>query len=128
MDKFVAEESAKRPTEHTEFEEVVPVFSALVEVANYGAPVVRVFGEIDIAAVPELLETIGIACSWMDDRPRVILDLGDVAFVDVYGVRSLVEQSQAMKELGGELRLLVPTNGPVARVFALLGVNSEVSE
>lgn len=100
-------------------------FSASVG-SDGGVPVVEVRGEIDLATVPKLLEAIGIAGSRLDGRPLIFVDLGQVRFIDVYGTRTLVQESQAMHELGGELRLVIPRGGPVARVFELLGVERMV--
>ena len=97
-------------------------FSAPVGRAASGLPVVEVRGDIDLATVPELLSAIGVACSRLNGQPVAYVDLREAEFIDVYGVRTLVEQAQAMWELGGELRLVVPERGPVARAFGLLGV------
>ncbi|WP_053058116.1 STAS domain-containing protein [Rubrobacter aplysinae] len=97
-------------------------FSAPVGRVADGSPVVEVRGEVDLATVPELLRGIGVACSRLDGQPVAYVDLREAEFIDVYGVRTLVEQAQAMWELGGELRLVVPQGGPVTRAFGLLEV------
>ena len=97
-------------------------FTALVSSSHGGGPVVRVRGEIDLATIPRLLEAIGIAGSRMDGQPLAFVDLRPVRFIDVYGVRKLVEEVRAMRELGGDLRLVIPEEGPVAHVFELLQV------
>lgn len=83
---------------------------------------VEVRGEVDLATVPRLLEAIGIAGARLDGRPLLIVDLRRIELIDAYGVRVLVEEAQAMEGLGGELRLLIPEIGSVARLFRLLGV------
>lgn len=95
-------------------------FSALVSI-SHSVPVVQVRGEVDLATVPRLLEAIGMAGSQLDGRPILVVDLRETAFMDVTGVSNLIEQAQAMEGLGGELRIVVPREGPVARVFELLG-------
>lgn len=84
---------------------------------------VEVHGEIDLATVPQLLEAIGTAGSRMDGLPIAVVDLRQTDFIDVRGVRTLVEQARAMKKLGGELRLVIPEEGPVGYLFELLGVD-----
>lgn len=98
-----------------------PPFSALV-VTTHGVPVVEVRGEVDLATVPRLLEAVGIAGSRLDGRPLLVVDLRNTEFIDVYGVRVLVEEALAMQGLGGELRVVVPDIGSIARLFGLLGV------
>lgn len=98
-----------------------PVFSAPVR-NERGAPVVEVHGEIDLATISELLEAIGRAGSRMDGLPIMFVDLRNADFIDVYGVRNLVDQALAMRRFEGELRLIVPGEGPVARAFELLGI------
>lgn len=83
---------------------------------------VEVHGEVDLATTSELLESIGRACSRLDGHALVVVDLRNAQFVDVTGVRHLLAEAQAMRELGGELRLVIPERGPVARVFELLGI------
>lgn len=97
-------------------------FSALVGV-SHRVPVVKVRGEVDLATVPQLLEAIGIAGSQLDGRPILAVDLRETEFLEVTGVSNLVEQAHAMEGLGGELRIVVPRDGPVARVFGLLGTD-----
>lgn len=96
-------------------------FSALISI-SHRVPVAEVRGEVDLATVPQLLQAIGIAGSRLDGRPILAVDLRETEFLDVTGVSNLVEQAQAMEGLGGELRLVIPEAGPVARVFGLLGI------
>lgn len=106
----------------TDLDEILgPPFSALVY-TSHGAPVVRVRGELDMATVPRLGDAIGVACSRLNGGPVLIVDLRDIEFIDVTGVRSLVEEALAMEGLGGELRLTIPEIGSVSRLFGLLGV------
>lgn len=87
-----------------------------------GVPVEEVHGEIDLATTSELLKAVGIAGARLDGIPLACVDLRYAWFIDVTGVRILVEEAQAMRELGGELRLVIPEEGPVAHVYELLEV------
>lgn len=100
---------------------VPPAFSAPVH-NEQGAPVVEVHGEVDLATTSQLLEAIGIAGSRMDGLPIAMVDLREADFIDAYGVRKLLEQVRGMRRLGGDLRLVVPEEGPVARIFELLEI------
>lgn len=83
---------------------------------------VEVGGEIDLATVPELLEAVDEAGSQMDGLAVVVVDLSSARFIDAFGTRALVERAQAMRRLGGELRVVVPEEGLVARVFGILEI------
>lgn len=126
MENYPPTES-KDSTESKEFEELEqseylgPPFSALVG-TSHGVPVVEVRGEVDLATTPRLVEAIGVAGSRLDGRPLLVVDLRGIEFIDAYGVRILLEEARAMEGLGGELRLVVPGIGSVARLFELLEV------
>jgi anti-anti-sigma factor len=111
------EDTKENPPGDTEEDDLA--FSTVIG-RDQGAPVVKVRGEIDLATIPELLDAIGVACSKLDGLPLAFVDLRHVRFIDVFGVRSLVEQAWAMQELGGELRLVVAEEGPVAYAFEIL--------
>lgn len=96
-------------------------FSAPIR-SERGVPIVEVRGELDLATVPELLRAIGTAGSRMDDRALMVVDLRNAEFVDAFGAWNLLDQAQAMRELGGELRLVIPEAGLAARVFELLEI------
>lgn len=87
-----------------------------------GVPVVEVHGEVDLATVCELRRVIGDAGARCEGPALAVVDLREADFIDVYGVRVLVEEALASSGLGGELRLVVPEEGCVARVFELLGI------
>lgn len=107
------------------FEGEGPQFSTVLN-TRQGAPVIKVHGEIDLSTVPQLLDAIGKAGPWMDGLALAVVDLRRAQFIDAYGVRSLIEQVQAMCQLGGELRLVIPEEGPVGHVFEVLGVDREL--
>ncbi len=78
---------------------------------------VRVTGELDIATVPELKQTLGRA----EDRARrVVLDLRELTFMDTSGVHVIVDAN--VRATSAE-RQLVLVRGPaqVDRLLALTG-------
>lgn len=97
------------------------VFRAPVR-REHGVPVIEVYGEVDLATVSELRRVICGAGAPRGESALVVVDLREADFIDVYGVRMLVEEALASSGLGGELRLVVPVEGCVARVFELLEI------
>lgn len=87
-----------------------------------GVSVIEVYGEVDLATVSELRRVICDASAVREGPALTVVDLREADFIDVYGVRMLVEEALASSGLGGELRLVVPAEGCVARVFELLGI------
>lgn len=100
-----------------------PQFSATVR-AEGDVPVVEVIGELDLATVPQLLDAIGRAGSQLDGQALAVVDLREARFIDAAATRRLIDEAQAMRHLGGELRIVVPEDGPVAHVFELLEVEA----
>jgi anti-sigma B factor antagonist len=80
-------------------------------------------GEFDLAAVPSLREQIESA---LDRAPRgVVLDLGEVTFVDSSGLRELLRARTAYGDAGKGFALAAP-QPPVIRLFELTGVTNAI--
>lgn len=84
---------------------------------------VQPVGELDLAAAPEL-------CAHVDELlavgfERLIIDLRGLCFIDVAGLRSLLELSQRARDEGWRLGL-VPGNSQVTRLFALARVEDQL--
>jgi anti-anti-sigma factor len=77
--------------------------------------VVRAAGELDIAAVPELRDTVGAA---RRDAERLIIDLRDVSFLDSFALQALI----ALQRDGSHGRSfhVVPGDG-IQRVLDVAG-------
>lgn len=99
-----------------------PQFSATVRIVG-SVPVVEVTGELDLATIPQLLDAIGRAGSQLNGLALAAVDLREARFIDAAATRRLLDEAQAMHLLGGELRLVAPREGPVARVFEWLEVD-----
>lgn len=68
-----------------------------------GVLVVRPRGRIDMASAPSLRRRLaGLANS---GRPRLVIDLAGVAFVDSSGLGALIGGLKAARQAGGDLRL-----------------------
>jgi anti-sigma B factor antagonist len=65
--------------------------------------VVRVVGELDLVTAPVLDRHLAGAVS--RERPRVVVDLSGVTFVDVRGLNPLVVADAAARELGSAVVL-----------------------
>ncbi|MGZ4428530.1 MAG: MEDS domain-containing protein [Nocardioidaceae bacterium] len=76
----------------------------------------RLEGEVDHTNSRWLAALLRQACAEVGDRGTLTVDLGDLAFLDVSGYRSLLLGSAAFRQSGGLLRLLRPRR----RVTSLL--------
>jgi anti-sigma B factor antagonist len=91
-----------------------------VEIAGLGgAPGVAVHGEVDVSAVPALVEALDAAIR--DSSGAFVIDLCDVEFLDSSGLGALM---RARALLGREERSLavVCPPGPVRRLLEVAGV------
>ena len=96
-----------------------PAFG-VVDAELHGAPGVAVHGEIDVSAVPALVEALDAAIR--DSAGAFVIDLCDVEFLDSSGVSALM---RARALLGREERALavVCPPGAVRRLFELAGIS-----
>jgi anti-anti-sigma factor len=81
--------------------------------------VVRASGELDIATANSLDEELGRV--WYCDASSIILDLGEVEFLDSVGMRSLLAAAKHARENGKCLRMRI-ASAPVRRVIDVSGV------
>jgi anti-anti-sigma factor len=94
-------------------------FAVAEDPGRDGESVIRVHGELDIDTVPELERAL--LCT-RPARSRVILDLGELKFMDSTGLRVLLRARAAAEKEHWELFLRdVPSN--IRRLFDMAGVN-----
>jgi anti-anti-sigma factor len=74
-------------------------------------------GDLDIAAAPELEETLSLAMA--SDAKAIVIDLRGLELVDSTGLRTLVQAPQAE---GGERISFVAGNDHVQSVFRVAGL------
>jgi anti-anti-sigma factor len=79
-------------------------------------------GELDVATAGRARDTIRRA---QDDAAEVICDLGDVSFIDVCGLRVLLDASAHAGRTGARL-ILVHSPAFVYRALGALGLESEL--
>jgi anti-anti-sigma factor len=88
-----------------------------VEVTTEG--VIVVHGDIDIAGGP-VLEAAMLAAEQPDATDSVVVDLGDVLFIDSSGLRSLLGASHRARDRGATVTLR-RVHPEVARLLGLTG-------
>jgi anti-sigma B factor antagonist len=84
-------------------------------------PVLRVEGEIDMATADQLRTALSNALS---DDATVVVDMAGVTFIDVSGIRVLLETAASRDGLGP---LTLVNAGRVSRLLGLLGLDDTSS-
>jgi stage II sporulation protein AA (anti-sigma F factor antagonist) len=81
---------------------------------------VRLEGELDLATVPELVTKVVQLCG-ARAASEIVLDLGELAFIDSTGLRGVLTCRELCEVHGCELSLL-PGGTRVQRVFEIAGL------
>jgi anti-anti-sigma factor len=85
---------------------------------NGDATIVRLRGELDLASAGAVEDELAAI---EEQRPAcVVIDLGELAFIDSSGLRVLLLADSRAREAGYEL-VLAPGPEPVQRVFEMTG-------
>ncbi len=71
-----------------------------------GRPVVSVSGDVDLVSSPELRRVLDDA---LEVSPHVVVDVGDMSFIDSSGLSTLVDVQRRAREAGGGLTLRRPS-------------------
>ena len=74
--------------------------------------VARLEGEIDMSNANEL--GVAITSRVPNDALAVVLDLGAVDYIDSAGIHVVYELRESLKRRGQEIRLVVPSESPIA--------------
>jgi anti-sigma B factor antagonist len=86
-----------------------------------GVPVITAPTEIDTTTVGQLG---AILLEWhTPGHATVVMDMTGTQFCDSAGLRELVRAHQRARAEGGELRLVLPADGVVPRVFTVTGLD-----
>ncbi|WP_086171733.1 STAS domain-containing protein [Streptomyces pharetrae] len=88
--------------------------------ATDGIRVVTLAGEIDHDTGDTLrhaLDATGESC------PRIVIDMGQVTFMDSSGINILIAAHRALSEAGGWLRLAAPARN-VMRTIHIVGIDA----
>jgi anti-sigma B factor antagonist len=87
-------------------------------VVENGVASIFLRGELDLASAPQVEECLA---SVLERAPtRIVVDLGQLAFIDSTGLRLLLQADGRAKEHGYEL-VLRPADPSVQRVFEVAG-------
>ena len=78
--------------------------------------IVRPTGRLNMVTAPIVRETIVAAIA--EGRPRVVVDLGRVEFIDSTGLGALIGSLKSARQAGGDLRIARPT-AQVQMIFSL---------
>jgi anti-sigma B factor antagonist len=81
------------------------------------AAIVDVSGDIDLASSPEVRKAL-LHEVRDNRRPRVVMNLSEVRYIDSSGVASLVEGLKASRDIGSRF-ILVGLSGPAREVLQL---------
>src|SRR5437879_13747425 len=81
------------------------------------ATIFDISGDIDLANSPEVRKAL-LHEVRDNRRPRVVLNLSDVRYIDSSGVASLVESLKASRDIGSRF-ILVGLSGPARDVLQL---------
>ena len=85
--------------------------------------VVRALGELDIATANSLDEELRRV--WYCDAAPILLDLGEVEFLDSVGVRSLLAVAKHSRETGNRVRIR-QDSAAVRRVITVSGLEGSL--
>jgi anti-sigma B factor antagonist len=99
-------------------DESVSTFRAEVR-EDGGAVVIVARGELDLVGAPRLLQALPA-----EGSSPIVLDLGEVGFMDSSGLRSLLEARQACADAGRDFAIARPSEA-VCRVLELVDLSGE---
>ncbi|MEU1710914.1 STAS domain-containing protein [Streptomyces sp. NPDC005706] len=95
---------------------------SIVATTTDGIHVLTVAGEIDHHTGDTLSQALDLTGM---PRPRVVVDMRQVAFMDSTGINVLIAAHRALTEADGWLRLASP-RGAVLRTLRLVGVDTVI--
>lgn len=95
-----------------------PGFCCTLRDGGLDAAWVRVAGELDLATAPLLEQTLRRA----EVRPRVVLDLRELAFIDCSGIGAIIQASNRARRTSRQL-VIVRGRPAVDRVLTLTGAS-----
>ncbi|MCF4119843.1 STAS domain-containing protein [Antribacter sp. KLBMP9083] len=81
---------------------------------------VRGNGRLNMIAAPRLRSVVAYAVE--NGRPRVVVDLSEVEFMDSSGLGSLISCLKTVRQAGGDLRIAAPAT-QVSMVLSLSNVD-----
>ena len=89
------------------------------------ATVIAPEGEVDVARIADF--RAGLAGAVRAGAPRVVVDLGDVSFIDSTGLGSLVELHHHLRRDHRQLAVVAPAGTAAAVLLDLVGLRGRLS-
>ncbi|MER6186461.1 STAS domain-containing protein [Streptomyces sp. NPDC001652] len=100
-----------------------PAGLSVVSTAADGIRVLTLAGEIDRDTGQTLRQALD---AFGTPRPRIVVDLSRVTFMDSTGINILIAAHRSLTEAGGWIRLAAPTEA-VLRVLQIVGVDTVIA-
>jgi anti-sigma B factor antagonist len=100
----------------------MPVMNFHIEDESHGEDsiVIRLQGEVDLYAAPELKDHVNRAIE--SGKTKLVLDLSEATFIDSTTLGILVSGMKRLRPRGGMLAVLCP-DPTMARIFDITGLN-----
>jgi anti-sigma B factor antagonist len=108
------------PTDHREPDPALLARFDIEPGASPGERRLRVVGEVDVASSPALRARISELID--DGAERIVLDVGEMSFIDSSGLGVLVGALKRLRELDRDDLVLSGLQGPPRRVFEITGL------
>lgn len=96
--------------------------SEAIEVVD-GTRLVTLRGELDAHDAPRLRTLFAEALAEAPPGTRIVLDLGQVSFLDSTALGSIIGLLRRVRERDGELRVVLPC-GTAVRIFEITGLDA----
>lgn len=98
----------------------MPSRQIAIEESGNGATLVRLSGELDKFAADDVRERLTAVAG----SDPLLIDLGDVSFVDSAGLHCLFSVARTVAERHGRLACIVRLDNPIRRVLELVQLGS----
>ncbi|MFO8059608.1 MAG: STAS domain-containing protein [Bacillota bacterium] len=85
--------------------------------------VVRLIGEFDLSTAPEFRRVVDDEC--MENLDRLIVDLGEVTFIDSSGLGALLGRYRRLQSMGKRFALAAPSHR-AREILGLAGIGRTI--
>jgi anti-sigma B factor antagonist len=102
----------------------VSVLARITDEHHGDVPVVAIAGEIDASNAGEIADRLRSALS--NRSEALVVDLGGTTYIDSAGLNILFELAVALRERQQQLHLIVGPASPIARMVAIVGLDTTV--
>jgi anti-sigma B factor antagonist len=102
----------------------VSILATVTDEHHGDVPVVSIAGEIDASNAAEIADRLRAALS--NRSAALVVDLSATTYIDSAGLNVLFELTVALRERQQELHLVVGQPSPIARMVAIVGLDTAV--